>query len=332
MSEAPLRFGTLGAARITPNALIDAARATPGVEVRAIAARSRADAEAFAQKHEVPRVFDDYEALIHADEIDCVYVPLPNGLHCEWTIRALRAGKHVLCEKPIAANADEAQRMERAAQETGRCLVEAAHYLYHPVARRVREILDAGSLGRLVALRSSFGAPFPHHEEVRDIRFDYGLAGGALMDMGFYPVSALRFATGDEPEVLSAKAEIGPPQVDVAMQAELRFPGGVQATASCAMKPGAPFEGTLEVEGERGRLRVTHPFLPHISNRIEIETDGTTQSEELDRTPTFHFQMKAFRDHVQAGAPIATGPEQAVGTMRTIDAIYRAAGLPLRGT
>ena len=149
----PLRFGILGAARIAPMALIQPARRVPEAQVVAIAARDGAKARAFAAKHGIPRVHESYDALLADPELDAIYNPLPNGLHCEWTIRALRAGKHVLCEKPIASNASEAQQMADAARETGRVLVEAFHWRYHPLAKRVRICSRAARSVRRVTTR-----------------------------------------------------------------------------------------------------------------------------------------------------------------------------------
>ena len=158
-SGTPLRFGILGAARIAPMALIQPARRVAEAQVVAVAARDGAKARAFATKHGIPRVHDSYDALLADPEIDAIYNPLPNGLHCEWTIRALRAGKHVLCEKPIASNAAEAQQMAEAARETGRVLVEAFHWRYHPLAKRVKELLASGAIGAPRHYAATFGFP-----------------------------------------------------------------------------------------------------------------------------------------------------------------------------
>ena len=194
---------------------------------------------------------------------------------------------------------------------------------------RVREILDSGALGTVRRIRSHFGAPFPTME---DIRFEYGLAGGALMDMGFYPVTAARFVMGGEPAVTEAEARIGPPEIDIEMNAHLAFSDGVTAHVSCAMHPEAAFEAYLEIEGEHGRLRANHPFLPQLGNSLTV-TLGTDapKKEDLGKTPSFHYQLRAFERHLRGGAPMWTDPANAIATMTTIDAIYERAGLPVRG-
>ncbi len=322
-----LRFGALGAARITPPALIDAARKTEGVVVRAVAARDRARAEEFAAKHAIPVVLGSYEELIASPEIDCIYNALPNSLHAEWTVRALRAGKHVLCEKPLASNAEEAAQMRAVAHETGRRLVEAFHWRHHPLAARIRELLAGGAIGRIQRVDAVFTVRLPP----TDIRFDYALAGGALMDLGCYTVHFARFVAG-EPEVVSAEIEQGPPNIDVDTRAELRFPGGVTGSVYCSMKADKRFRATVEVRGERGVLHVTNPLAPHFGHELKLTVGGAEQSEKVEGEATYVHQLRAFADHVRKGVPVPTDLDDSVANMRVIDAIYRAAGLPPRGT
>ena len=160
----PIRFGIFGAARIAPDALIKAAHKVPEAEVVAVAARDPKRAQEFAATNKIPRVIATYEDLVNDPELDAIYNPLPNSLHCEWTIAALRAGKHVLCEKPLASNAAEAERMSKAADETGKILGEAFHYRYHPLADRVRALISDGTLGRLVHVEGQFSVPIPRNE------------------------------------------------------------------------------------------------------------------------------------------------------------------------
>jgi len=187
-----IRFGILGAARIAPDALIKAAHNVPEAQVVAVAARDPKRAREFAATHKIPRVLATYDDLINDPELDAIYNPLPNSLHCEWTIAALRAGKHVLCEKPLASNATEAERMANAADESGKILGEAFHYRYHPLADRVRGLIAGGTLGRLLDVEGHFSVPIPEN----NIRFDWNLAGGATMDLGCYPLHMIRYFSG----------------------------------------------------------------------------------------------------------------------------------------
>ncbi len=206
-----LRIGTLGAARITPAALVRPARAVPEVELVAVAARDRNRAEEFAAKHGIPRVLDSYDALIADPDIDAIYNPLPNGLHAEWTEKALVAGKHVLCEKPFSANAAEAEHVAEVAAQTPLVVMEAFHYRYHPVAARMREIAQSGELGELRRIETSMCIPLPLP---KDIRYRHDLGGGAVMDVGCYAIHMNRLVAGTEPRVVSARAKTIKPNVD----------------------------------------------------------------------------------------------------------------------
>jgi predicted dehydrogenase len=205
----PIRIGILGAAAIVPMAVTGPARSVPEVRITSIAARDPKRAERFARRHHIPRVHETYDALLSDPEIDAVYNPLPNSLHAEWTMRALRAGRHVLCEKPFASNATEAMEMARAAQETGKVLSEGFAYRYHPLAMRMKEVI--GELGKIRHIEARFGFLLP---VLSNIRFRFELAGGALMDTGCYPISLVRFLLGTEPTVMNAKARLVKPQVD----------------------------------------------------------------------------------------------------------------------
>jgi len=326
----PLRFGILGAARIAPMALIQPARRVAEADVVAVAARDFAKARRFAAKHGIRRVHDSYDALLADPEIDALYNPLPNGLHCEWTIRALRAGKDVLCEKPIAANAEQAQRMADTAAETGRVLVEAFHWRYHPLAARVKQIVANGAIG--APRHYEAGLAFPLGLMRHDIRWRWDLAGGALMDVGCYTISMVRHLSESEPEVVSARAKLWSPQVDRRIEAHLRFPDGRSASIMCSMWSRTLLKLALRVQGERGEVRVFNPIAPHFYNRVTVRTPTGKTSERVAGEATYTYQLRAFVDHVRNGTPVPTGPDDAIANMRVIDAVYRAAGLMPRGT
>jgi predicted dehydrogenase len=328
-AAAPLRFGILGAARIAPMALVRPARETPGATVAAVAARDPARARGFAAKHGIPRVHDSYDALLGDPEIDAVYNPLPNGLHCEWTIRALHAGKHVLCEKPIAANTEEAERMAAAARETGRALVEAFHWRYHPLAARVLALLAEGAIGAPRHYEAWLAFPLVFRN---DIRWRWDLGGGALMDAGCYPISMVRHVAGAEPTVERARAWLRSPQVDRRVEAELRFADGRTARIGCSLWSATLLRVRLRVVGERGELRVFNPLAPHFYHRLTVRTAEGSRRERVAGRSTYAHQLAAFVAHVRTGAPVPTGPDDAVANMRVIDAVYRAAGLRPRGT
>jgi predicted dehydrogenase len=328
--DRPLRFGILGAARIAPMALIRPARQVAEASVTAVAARDAAKARAFAAKHGIPKVHDSYDALLADPEIDAIYNPLPNGLHCEWTIRALRAGKDVLCEKPIASNADEAQQMADAARETGRKLVEAFHWRYHPLYARVRSILDSGELG--VPRHYEAALAFPIGLMRNDIRWSWELAGGALMDAGCYTVSMLRHVAGAEFEVESANALLWSPQVDRRMEARVRYGDGRTGALMCSMWSRTLIRAALRVKCERGELRVLNPIAPQLFHRLTVRGPAGRRSERVAGEATYTCQLRAFVAHVRSGTPVPTDADDGVANMRAIDAIYRAAGLRPRAS
>ena len=328
-AESPLKIGILGAARIAPMALIRPAAAVPEVEVFAMAARDQSRARRFAVKHSIPRVHGSYDELISDPKIEAVYNPLPNGLHCEWTIKALEAGKHVLCEKPLAANTDEAERMADAAAKAGLVLGEAFHWRYHPLAARMKEIVDGGALGRIRHLEATlcFPLPFPS-----DIRYRFDLGGGALMDAGCYPISMVRFLAGAEPEVVSADSRLASPDVDRWMRAELRFADGRSGRITCGLFSSTLLKLNVRVEGDEGTLSVFNPIAPHFYNRVKVTNRAGTETERVRGDATYVYQLRAFARAVRGGEPLPTDGAHGVANMRVIDAIYDAAGIKRRGT
>ncbi len=326
---APLRFGVLGAAKIAPRGLILPAREGSEARVDLIAARDPERARAFALEHGIPRVAADYRAVIDDPDIDVVYNPLPMHLHAEWTIAALRAGKDVLCEKPFAANAAEAERMVQVAAETGRVLVEAFHYRYHPLFERVLAIVRSGALGRLRHMSAFFNVAIVDRS---DLRHRYDTAGGATMDLGCYPLHWMRQIAGSEPRVVSAKAIEGARYVDVSMQAQLEFEGGATGHMATSMADDQKYATFLAVEGERGTLSVKNPLAPHHGHELAWSSDGEPHAETVEGMTTYRHQLLAFVGAVRHGTRLPTMGADAIANMRLIDAVYRAAGLPPRGT
>jgi len=322
-----VRIGILGAARIAPNAIVKPARAVDGAEVVAVAARDRAKADAFAAKHGIARTHGSYEELLADPEIDAIYNPLPNGLHGRWTMAALDAGKHVLCEKPFTADAEEAEAVAAKAAATPLVVMEAFHYRYHPVAHRMAEVVASGELGELRHVEASFCFPLPRP---RDIRWNPDLAPGAMMDAGCYAVHMVRLLGGGEPTVDSATARLWKPGIDRAMHAGVTFPSGVTGTIRASMFSARLLQISARAVGSEGELRVLNPLAPQIGHRISIRTSHGRRVEHLTRRPTYDFQLEAFLGAVTEGKPTLTPPADSIATMRVIDAIYRAAGLEPR--
>ncbi len=322
-----LKVGVLGTARITPGALLKPARRTGRAEVVAVASRDPARARKYAKKHKISGVADSYEALLSDPEIQAIYNPLPNGWHGHWTIAALAAGKHVLCEKPFTANADEARQVaEAGAAHPGQVVMEAFHYEYHPMTRRLVEIVQSGALGTIREIDISFSAPNFRRD---DIRYQLGLAGGAMMDMGCYPISLLRLLAAG-PRVTEASAKLSSPGVDRAMDARFSLPEGGTARVRCSLLSSSLFRMRAVVVGTEGTLNVLNPFFPQYGHRVRIETASGTRREKFSRRATYDYQLEAFAAAVEEGAPFPTTAIDAIRTMELIDATYVAAGLPIR--
>ncbi len=310
-------------------ALVRPARFVPEVSVSAVAARDAARARKFAGKHHIAVVHESYDALLADPDIDAVYNPLPNSLHAPWTIRALEAGKHVLCEKPLAANAAEAERMAEAAERSGRLLMEAFHYRYHPLAARMKAVVDSGSLGRIEHVEAHMCIPLPFP---KDIRYQYDLAGGATMDTGCYAISLVRHLAGGEPEVLSARARLMSPRVDRAMSAELRFGDQVTGRISCSLLSAALVRISARVRGSQGEMRVLNPVAPHLFHYLRIRGATGSSFERVGGEATYTHQLRAFAAAVRGGQRPLTDAADAIANMRVIDEVYRRAGMQPRGT
>lgn len=324
----PIRIGILGAAAIVPMALTGPAHSVREVQIMAVAARDPARARAFARKHAIPRVHPTYDTLLADPEIDAVYNPLPNSLHAEWTIRALKAGKHVLCEKPFASNTQQAEQMASAAAESGLVLCEAFAYRYHPLAARMKAIIAAGELGAIRHIEAQFCFLLP---SPGNIRFRYDLAGGALMDSGCYPVSLVRYLANAEPTVTHAQARLLSPQVDYRMEADLAFSDGRTARMVCDMLSPALFRSFVNIRGEAGELQVINPYHPHWFHWLTLRTRQGSWRERIPGENIYVCQLRAFVKAIRGEAQLSTGPTDAIGNMRVIDSIYEKAGLKRRG-
>jgi predicted dehydrogenase len=320
-----LRIGVLGAARITPAALIRPARSVPEVQIAAVAARDPGRAAAFAARHKIQTIHSSYAELLADRGIGAVYIPLPNGLHAEWTLRAIAAGKHVLCEKPMTSNATEAAQVAEAAANAGVVVTEAFHYRYHPLISRVLELVP--TLGELRHVETRLCFPLPRFG---DIRYSYELGGGAMMDAGCYTVHALRTLAGAEPEVVAARAALRSSQVDRAMVADYRFPGGATGRTTASLWSRHVLSLSAKVLGERGSLTIFNYVMPQFFHRLTVKVDGRTRRERVPGEATYVYQLRAFAKAV-GGGPNLTPAADAVRNMRVIDAVYTAAGLKPRG-
>jgi predicted dehydrogenase len=329
-SREPLRIGVLGAARIAGRAIAGPARTT-GDRLVAVAARDRRRAEAFAAEHGVERVLDSYADVVADPEAEVVYNPLANGLHGPWNLAAISAGRHVLTEKPSASNAEEAREVRDAAIAADVTLLEGFHYLFHPVTRRLHELLASGELGALRQVQVDMVIAAPAEG---DPRWSLALAGGALMDLGCYGLHAHRMLApwaGGPPRLVAARGgeRAGHPGVDEWLDADLEFPGGATGSARCHMA-GEGVRMTCRIVGDRGAAAAANFALPTRDDRVTVTTPGGRRVEHLGTRPTYTYQLEALRAHLRDGAPLPIDADDALATMELIDACYRAAGFQPR--
>ncbi|MFD7704261.1 Gfo/Idh/MocA family protein, partial [Streptomyces caelestis] len=290
--------------------------------------RDRSRAESFASAHGVERTLGSYAELLADPEVDVVYNPLANGLHGPWNLAALAAGKHVLSEKPSASDAEEAAEVREAAAESGTVFMEAFHYLFHPVTRRLHDLLASGELGELRRAEAMVAIPAP---EASDPRWSLSLAGGALMDLGCYGVHALRMLApwaGGAPRLLSARAgeREGAPDVDEWLDADLGFPDGATGGVRCHMAYDR-LEMSMRVVGSRGEATAPNFVLPQRDDRLVIRTPDGERTEHLGTRSSYTYQLEAFAARVREGTALPLDADDAVATMRLIDACYESAGL-----
>ncbi len=269
-----LRWGILGAARII-RSLVPPLQASEGNELVALASRSPERAEAEARRFGIPRAFGSYEALLADPGIDVVYVPVPNAFHGEWTERAVRAGKHVLCEKPLAITLEEVDRVTTAAREARVVVAEAFMYRHHPQTLKVRELVAGGTVGEPCLVRGAF--TFTLTRET-DVRLDPAKGGGCVWDVGCYPVSYARFVLGEEPAEAFGWQVAGRTGIDETFSGQLRFPSGALLAFDCGFR--APFRTFMEIVGSEGVITVARPFKPGLAETILL-----TRGEETETIP-----------------------------------------------
>jgi D-xylose 1-dehydrogenase (NADP+, D-xylono-1,5-lactone-forming) len=311
-----LRWGILSTANITDK-LLDSGT---DQEFVAVGSRDAARAEAHAREKGIARAHGSYEALLADPDVDAIYNPLPNALHVEWSIRALEAGKHVLCEKPLSRRPEDVDRAFDVAEREGRVLAEAFMWRHHPQVARARELLDGGAIGDLRIIRAHFAFVAADPE---DIRLQPSLDGGGLMDVGCYCVSGCRTLAGAEPERAWAELVPGGHGVDVALAATLRFPGDVLAHFDCGVS--YPGGSLLAAAGTEGSFALADPW--HGNDAvIELRrADGSVERVEAGPANSYALELADFEAAVRGERPPLLGRADALGQARTIAALYTSA-------
>lgn len=320
-----IRMGILGASKIAPQALIEPARRRGDCQVVCVAARGVDRASAYAQQHGIPESLGSYEALIAHPGIDLIYNALPPHRHADLTIAALEAGKAVLCEKPFAMNATEAQAMTDAAERTGRPLIEAFHYRFHPMFEDILAQVRSGAVGKLCAIKAEFSVAIKYRPG--ELRHDPALGGGALMDLGCYALHWARTVAGSEPRVTQATSRLSEQGVDLVTTAQLEFGSGVTAQVRTSMAPGQPFKALLAIQGTEGILVARNPLHPHRGHSITIRKGLSFRRYTVPGETTYDHQLAHIIDVLKTNAPPLTGGADAVANMALVDAVYAAAGV-----
>jgi D-xylose 1-dehydrogenase (NADP+, D-xylono-1,5-lactone-forming) len=318
-----IRVGILSTARIN-RLVLPGARESDRVDVTAVASRELAVAAAYAREHGIERAYSSYEDLLADPDLDAVYIPLPNSLHVEWSIRALEAGKHVLCEKPLSRRPGDVERAFDAADRAGLKLMEAFMYRHNPQTARLTALVDAGAIGRLRLIRAAFSFPLA---DAADVRLDPSLDGGALMDVGCYCVSGARLLAG-EPEEVYGEQVLGGSGVDDLFTGTMRFPGDVLAQFDSGFV--LQVRDELEAIGEDGSLFLDDPW--HSRTPV-LELRGKTGVEEIvvDVADSYRLQLENMAAAIRGEAAPLLGREDALGQARAIEALYRSAadGIPV---
>ncbi len=316
-SVEPVRFGILSTANIN-QAVLAGARESDRVDIVAVASRDEARAETYARENGIGRAHGSYEALLADDDVEAVYISLPNSLHVEWSVRALEAGKHVLCEKPMGRVAAEVERAFDAADRAGRLLSEAFMWRHNPQTARLLDVVGSGTIGTLRHVRAAFS--FTLHDE-QNVRLRADVDGGALMDVGCYCVSGCRLLVG-EPESVLGTQLTGPTGVDVRFAAELRFPGDVTAQFHCGFD--LPAESRLEAIGSEGSVVVLDPWHARQPG-FEVRRGEEVEWVDVERANSYRLELENVGDAIRGNADLRLARDDAVAQARTIEALYRSA-------
>jgi len=322
MSDRKLRWGVISTANIGRAAVNPAIQASDNGELVAVASRTASGARAFAQASGVPRSYGSYEALLAQEDIDAVYIPLPNSMHRKWTVRAAEHGKHVLCEKPLALTVEECAEMQAAADASSVKLMEAFMYRFHPRTDKVIELVRAGAVGEPHMLRSAFSFRLTKPD---NIRLQPELGGGALMDVGCYCVNVSRTVAGSEPLEVQALAEWGPSGVDTQMAGTMRFADGLLAQFDCALT--LERREDYEIAGTDGQLRVPAAFLPGTGDAMIHQHRGRDDREThtVEGVDQYRLMVEHFAYCVLDDLPLRYDAAEAARNIRVIEALYRSA-------
>jgi predicted dehydrogenase len=310
-----VRWGILGAAWIAKERVIPALQAAKNTEVVAIASRNKKKSNALAEHFHIPRAYESYEELLNDPEIDAVYIPLPNHLHAEWTIRAAEAGKHVLCEKPAGLNVKEVEEMVTACRNNQVVFMEAFAFRSHPDWQRLKEMIDSRYIGEIRNVQARYSISV---ESKDDIRLNPTLGGGVLYDLGSYCVNGVRFVMGDEPEEVQGMAQLDTNQVDVSIVAAMKFPGNRLAQIDCSFE--SVYNQSFEISGTEGIIKIKFPFR---YPQWTVLKNGREETEVFrDAINTYVAEVEHFSSCILLGETPRYRPEESIANMKVVESIY----------
>jgi xylose dehydrogenase (NAD/NADP) len=314
------RWGILSTARIAQR-IIEGARLSEDAQIVAVGSRDLTRAQAYASEHGIPRVHGSYEALLADPEVDAVYIPLPNSLHVPWSVRALEAGKHVLCEKPLSRDPAQVAEAFDAAERAGRVLMEAFMWRFHPQTEELVRLVRSGVVGELRVVRTAFG--FGGIGGTENVRLQTALEGGALMDVGCYCVSALRLLCGEPTRVSGEQVLGGDGGIDIRFTGVMRFAGDVLGTFDCGMD--VHRRHSIEVVGSDGTILLPSPWQTPLGAEILVVRDETERITPETVDP-YARELDEVGAAIADGRQPRLGREESLGQARAIEALYRAAG------
>lgn len=314
-----LKWGLLSTARIN-QAVIGPIRASRNSQLSAVASRTLDKAAQYAKKRGIPLFYGDYESLLADPDIDVIYNSLPNGLHAEWSIKAMQMGKHVLCEKPLATKAEDVDKVIEVAQSSGRVIAEAFMYRHHPQTLKVKQMVDQADIGRLQLIRGVFCYTNTRPD---NIRLDLDLGGGSLWDVGCYPISYARYLTGEEPLEVFGNQVTGPTGIDLLFAGQLRFPSGVICQFECSFITAS--KSVIEINGEKGRIVVTDPYKPGLNPRIILERDGRSRIIKIKGAELYRGEIEDIENAILFEKPPLISLSDSRGNIAVIEALYHSA-------
>jgi len=318
MTKRFLKWGLLSTARIN-QAVIKPIHESPRNELLAVASRSLERAQEYAANWDIPQAFGSYEELLASDHIDVIYNPLPNSMHAEWTIKAIQAGKHVLCEKPLAISVADVERVAAAAQEAGVVVAEAFMYRHHPQTLKIKKLVTQGAIGELRMIRGSFSY---YLNRPADIRLRDELGGGSLWDVGCYPINYARFIVGSEPQEVFGWQVTGGQNVDVVFMGQMRFKDGIMAQIDSSFR--APLRARIEIIGSEGVIDVPNPYKPELDERFYIRRDDGVETIQIPGAQLYLGEIEDLADAVLLGKATRVSLQDSWHNVAVIRALLRS--------